>query len=103
MMCCAMKVGMFFAVLFVLCFARSWAWGDAGLQALHLSLLKVTFLWFTGINAISFVLGLVQSFIYGVAVVGIWRLISSSCNGDKCGGDKCVDGKCGSGDSSCCK
>ena len=100
MMCCVMKVGMFFAALFVLCFAWSWALGSAELKAVHLSMMQVSFLWFTGMNLMSFVLGLAQSFVWGVVVAGIWGLVNSSCKGDKCGGNKCEGGKCE--DGKCC-
>lgn len=96
----ALQVGSLFALAFVACFA--WYWirgGGAELQTLHLNSLKLAFFGFTGMNLASFVAGLVQSFIWGLIAVGLWRLAGICCGfpGHKSGATA------DHGDGECCK
>lgn len=83
-MCCTSKksgglgwtLSVLFAVLYVLCFV--WYWirgGDSALQEFHLNSLRLAFFGFTGMNAASFIAGLVQAFIWGWIVAVIWKPI----------------------------
>ena len=78
---CANRVGLFFTALFVLCFA--WYFIQPVERELHLSLFKLSFLGFNGMNGLSFILAVVQSYIWGYIVVGLWRLVGCcSCKGE---------------------
>lgn len=67
-------LGIFFALLFLLCFA--WHWMNPVHQELHMQLLEIAFLGFTGMNALSFILGLIQSYIWGYIGLVSWRVAS---------------------------
>jgi hypothetical protein len=69
----APRVGLFFAVLFVLCFL--WYFIHPAQQDLMLAKMQIAFYGFSGMNLLSFVFGLVQSFVYGVVLFGLWHLI----------------------------
>lgn len=69
---CANHLGLFLALLFVICFF--W-WRPAEVADLHLKLLRMAFLGFDGLNAKSFVLGLVQSYIWAYVGLALWHLI----------------------------
>ncbi len=66
------QVGTFLAILFLLCFV--WFWIRPVHQELHLELLELSFFGFQGMNTTSFIVGLVQSYIWGYVGVYIWRL-----------------------------
>lgn len=79
---CANRIGLFLAILFVLCFARlAWYPVESGL---HLSMLKLTFFGFSGVNFASFVLGIVQVYIYAYIGVGIWQLVGCCLKDGEC-------------------
>ena len=72
---CGLHVGGFLALLFVVCF--SWPYFRAvspAVQTLHQTQLQLAFLGWSGMNAVSFILGLVQAFIWGFIAVGVWNL-----------------------------
>lgn len=66
------KIGLFFVFLLVLCFV--WFFLHPVEQELHLSMLKLSFFWFSGMNALSMLLALAQIYIFGYVVVGLWWL-----------------------------
>lgn len=72
---CAHHLGIFFALLFIICFF--W-WRPADLRDFHLSGLRMAFLGFDGFNAKSFVLGLVQSYLWAYVGIALW-LIAGCC------------------------
>ena len=82
---CGPRVGAFLAALFIICFA--WFWlrgGDAALQALHFDLLRLSFFSFTDMNAASFILGLIQAYIWGYIAVFLWILAGCCGKGQSC-------------------
>lgn len=70
---CANRVGLFLAVLFVICFV--WYYINPAERELHQSLLKLTYIGFSGMNAVSFVLGALQTYVWGYIIVGIWKYV----------------------------
>ena len=78
-------LGIFFAFLFIICFF--WYWIHPVQQAYHQQSLELWFYGYTGVNVVSFFLGIVQSFIWGYVFVGLWNL----AGGFKCG--KCCKRK----------
>ncbi len=69
------KVGVFFVILFIICFG--WLYlrgGSFEIRVLHNNLLILSFFGFSGLNFSSFVAGVVQSFIWGYVAVALWRL-----------------------------
>lgn len=80
---CGHKIGLFLVVLFVLCFL--WYFFRPVEQVLHLGLLKISFIGYTGMNFSSFLAGFVQSYIWGYIGVGIWMLVGCCMKrGSKC-------------------
>lgn len=77
-------VGVFLALLFILCFV--WYWLLPVHQELHLQLLELSFFGYNGMNVTSFILGLVQSYIWGYIGVALWRL-AGCCQAACCGKD----------------
>jgi len=72
------KIGLFFIIIFITCFA--WYFirgGNTELLQLHNNLLAITFFGWSGMNLASFILGLIQSFIWGYIAVALWRLALS--------------------------
>ncbi|NQT49865.1 hypothetical protein HQ571_04185 [Candidatus Kuenenbacteria bacterium] len=74
---CANHLGMFFLVLFVICFL--WYYIRPVEQEMHLSMLKMSFFGFDGMNVMSFILGAIQAYIWGFIVSGVWALVG--CHG----------------------
>ena len=74
---CANSIGLFLAVLFIICFA--WFYIRPMEQGLHLSLLSMSYFGFNGMNFASFISGLIQTYIWGYIIVGIWRLVGCCC------------------------
>jgi hypothetical protein len=66
------QLGIFFVLLFLLCFA--WQWLNPVHQELHMQLLEISFWGYTGMNALSFILGLIQSYIWGYIGVILWGI-----------------------------
>ncbi len=71
------RVGIFLALLFIVCFV--WFWIRPVHQGLHLQMLQLWFFGYDGMNVFSFVLGLVQSYLWGYIGVGLWCLASLGC------------------------
>jgi len=69
------RIGLFFVILFVVCF--TWFYlrgGSSELKNLHNNLFALTFFGWSGMNFLSFILGLIQSFIWGYIAVALWVL-----------------------------
>lgn len=75
------KIGLFFVFLSVLCFV--WYFIHPVEQELHLSMLRMSFFWFSGMNGLNMLLALVQMYIFGYVVAGLWFL--AGCCGRCCG------------------
>lgn len=71
------RLGLFLAILFVLCFA--WNWINPVEQELHTSFLRLVFFGYDGANLGSFVFGLIQSYVWGYVFVGLWHLVGTCC------------------------
>lgn len=80
----ANHVGLFFVALFVLCFA--WFHLNPAERELHEQLFQLSYLGLSGMGFMTFVLGAVQSYIWGYIVVGIWKGVAllSGCCHHKC-------------------
>lgn len=90
-MCCTTKksnglswaLSILFVVAYLICYVWYWLRPDPAVQELHTNLLKLAFFGFTGMNAVSFVAGLVQVFIWGWIVAVIWKpLHAKFCCGE---------------------
>lgn len=69
------RIGVFFSILFVICFA--WFYirgGSAEVKQLHDNLFALSFFGWSGMNAVSFILGLIQTFVWGFGSVILWNL-----------------------------
>ncbi|MBI4427278.1 MAG: hypothetical protein HY569_02250 [Candidatus Magasanikbacteria bacterium] len=70
---CANRIGLFLALLFILCFTVHYFRPvDAELRV---KLFQMAFFGFSGMNFVSFVLGLIQSYIYAYIGLGLWFLV----------------------------
>lgn len=69
---CGHRLGITLALAFIICFL--WFYVNPVEQGLHLALFKVSFLGYTGMNGLSFLLGLIQSYIWGLIFAGLWFL-----------------------------
>jgi len=67
-------LGLFFVLLFILCFIWYWVIQAESLRELHLKLLQSWFIGFNGMSFISFILGAIQSFVWAYIVAGLWYL-----------------------------
>ena len=74
---CANRLGVFLAVLFVLCFI--WYYLRPVEQDLHLRLFKLSYFGFNGMNIGSFILGVIQTYIWGYLFFGAWQLVVGCC------------------------
>lgn len=70
----AIPLAMVFSAMFVVAYFWGYTTDDPAVRQLHLNLLKLVFLGFNGINGLSFFLGLVQSFIWGLVAAAIFYL-----------------------------
>lgn len=69
------KLGLFFAILFIVCFI--WFFirgGNEELRQLHDNLFALAFFGWGGMSFTSFILGLIQSFIWGYIVGVLWNI-----------------------------
>ncbi|MBT4516533.1 MAG: hypothetical protein HOC78_01415 [Candidatus Komeilibacteria bacterium] len=87
----AHKLSMLFMLLFIICFA--WYWINPVQQELHLSLMKLHFFAFSGMNVVSFISGLVQSFIWGHIVAALFLISIKACKGKCCKPKCCEEGE----------
>lgn len=67
----ANQLGIFFILLFVICFAWYYLKGQ---PELHLQLLRLTFFGYSAMNAVSFILAVIQSYVAAYVLVGLWQL-----------------------------
>lgn len=81
---CATHLGVFLASIFVVCYI--WYWVQPAQRELHQALLELTFLGWSGMNATSFISGIVQSFIWGYIFAGLWFVFG--CKHRGCCSDK---------------
>ena len=79
---CGSRIGLFLAAFFVICFV--WYYLRPVEQGLHMKLLKMSYSGFDGMNTKSFLLGLVQSYIWGYIGVGLWLLVGCCHKHSKC-------------------
>ena len=70
----ANKIGLFFVLLFAVCFA--WYFIHPVEQEMHLAMFQMSFFGFEGMNFLSFVLGAIQVYIWGYILVGLGYLVS---------------------------
>ena len=70
----ANRLGIFFLILFGICFA--WYFVNPVAQDLHLDLLRLTFFGYTDMDVLSFVWGAIQSYVWAYIFVGLWYLVS---------------------------
>lgn len=73
----ANKVGLFFVAMAILC--GLWYYIMPVEKDLHFKLWQMSFLGFTGLNFLSVILVLIQSYIWGYIVVGVWHLVNMCC------------------------
>ena len=71
----ANRLGLFLVSLFIICFI--WFYVRSVEPVLHAQLFKLTFFGHSGMNAVSFVTGAIQSYVWGYIFIGIWKGISS--------------------------
>jgi len=70
----ANRLGLFFIALFIVCFL--WFYLRSAEKELHEQLFRLTFLGFSGMNLWGFILGAIQSYVWGYFFVGVWQGIS---------------------------
>jgi hypothetical protein len=68
----AHQIGLFLVLLFVLCFV--WAFVRGVEADLHLRLFRLSYFGFEEMNAVGFIVGAVQTYIWGYVFVGLWSL-----------------------------
>ncbi len=66
------KLGIFFILLFAVCFAWFFIYPVSG--SLHNDLFKMAFVGFQEMNAVGFILGLVQVYIWAYISVALWSV-----------------------------
>lgn len=71
----AKGLALFSGVFFVICFFWSFALKDPTLYEFHMNSLRMTFPGFSGMNAMSFIVGIIESIILGL-VIG-WGIATS--------------------------
>ncbi len=97
----ALQVGGLFAGLAVLCFVWPIVRGmDTELATLHTQLWSIAFVGYTGFNITSLIAAVVQSFVWGVIAVGVWKLAGICCAG---GGHAEASGSDAKESGDCCK
>lgn len=70
---CANRAGLFLVILFTICFF--WYYIRPVEQELHLKFLRLSYFGFNGMNISSFILGVIQTYIWAYIAVGIWWLV----------------------------
>ena len=66
------RVGIFLVYLFIVCFA--WYWLKPVNKELHTQIFELGFFGFSGMNFPSFILGIIQSYVWGYIGAGLWCL-----------------------------
>lgn len=76
----ANKIGLLFILLFAVCFF--WPYFHAREFDLHSQLMQLSFFGYTGLNWSSFLVGVIQTYLWGYIVVIMWKIVSlgSECN-----------------------
>ena len=69
-------VGVFLILLFIVCFA--WFWLRPVHQGLHEQMFELFYYGFRGMTFPSFILGIIQSYVWGYIGVALWHL--SGCS-----------------------
>ena len=64
------RVGIFLALLFIICFA--WYWLIPVNQDLHMQIFELLFFGFKGMTFAGFILGVIQTYVWGYIGVGLW-------------------------------
>lgn len=77
---CGNKLGLFLVLLYIICFA--WYFIYPVEQEMHLAMFKMSYVGFDDMNVVSFILGAVQTYIWGYIFGALWMLV-------RCGGLKC--------------
>lgn len=80
----AVPLGLMFSLLYFVAYFWGYTESDLTVKALHLNVLRLAFLGFTGLNGVSFLLGLVQSFVWGLIVAGLFFFGYRHCPCDDC-------------------
>ncbi|PIR04037.1 MAG: hypothetical protein COV59_02525 [Candidatus Magasanikbacteria bacterium CG11_big_fil_rev_8_21_14_0_20_39_34] len=70
---CSNRVGIFLVALYILCFA--WYFIHPVNQSVHIQMLEMSYFGFSGMNFVSFLLGAIQTYIWGYVGVGLWSLL----------------------------
>ena len=80
----AVPLGLMFALLYFVFYFWSYTVTEPAVKELHINLLKLVFFWFNGLNGISFLLGLIQSFVWGLIVAALFYFGYRHCPCDDC-------------------
>ena len=80
----AVPLGLMFALGYFIIYFWGYTESDPSLKALHLGLLRLAFLGFTDLNGVSFLLGLIQSFVWGLVVAALFYFGYRHCPCDDC-------------------
>lgn len=75
-------IGLFLALIFVLAYLMYWV--HPVQQELRVDVLQALFFGFEGMDGLSFILGLIQSYIWGYIFCFLWCLAGFSCCGSCC-------------------
>lgn len=70
---CSNAVGLFLVALFTICFA--WYFINPAEQELHMAMFRMSYLGFEEMNLLGFVLGAIQTYIWGYLAVALWELV----------------------------
>jgi len=76
------RVGIFLALFFIVFFA--WYWLRPVNQDLHEKFMEIFFYGFSGMNFPSFILGIIQSYVWGYVGAALWRIASAGCKENSC-------------------
>lgn len=68
----ANRLGIFFAIIFVICFF--WHFINPVDAELRIKLFQMALVGFSGMNLVSFILGVIQSYLWAYIGLGLWRL-----------------------------
>ena len=77
------KIGIFFVLLLILCLI--WYAIHPVARDLHLQLYQISFAGFSGMNAMSILLAVVQVYVWAYILVGLWMLVGGCCKGGSIG------------------
>lgn len=66
------RLGVFLVLLLIVC--SVWYYVNPSGREMHLEMFRMSYLGFSGMNMMSFILALVQTYIWGYVFVGVWWL-----------------------------